>query len=104
MATPVLAFDARSSGGADRSSGDSSTLEVVAEAGGAITALDVAESHANMLVVDVGCNASDEAHSESITKAMAALDGFSVRKVSDRIPAAPWRQDRGDTESPAEAS
>jgi malate dehydrogenase (oxaloacetate-decarboxylating) len=57
---------------------------VVAEAGGAITALDVAESHPNMLVVDVSCNASDEAHAESITKAISALDGFSVRKVSDR--------------------
>src|SRR6186997_281317 len=57
---------------------------VVAEAGGAITALDVAESHATMLVVDVSCNASDVAHSESITKAIAALEGFSVRKVSDR--------------------
>jgi malate dehydrogenase (oxaloacetate-decarboxylating) len=57
---------------------------VVAEAGGAITALDVAESHPQMLVVDVSCNASDVAHSESITKAIAALEGFSVRKVSDR--------------------
>ncbi len=57
---------------------------VVAEAGGAITALDVVESHAQMLVVDVSCNASDVAHSESITQAIAALDGFSVRKVSDR--------------------
>src|SRR5215213_3985357 len=57
---------------------------VVAEAGGAITALDVAESHHNMLVVDVSCNATDVEHSESITKAIAALEGFSVRKVSDR--------------------
>src|SRR5215210_1450230 len=57
---------------------------VVAEAGGAITALDVAESHPQMLVVDVSCNASDVAHSESITKAIEALEGFSVRKVSDR--------------------
>src|SRR4030095_16160805 len=57
---------------------------VVAEAGGAITALDVAESRHKMLVGDVSCNASDVAHSESITKAIAALPGFSVRKVSDR--------------------
>ena len=57
---------------------------VVAEAGGAITALDVAESHPQMLVVDVSCNASDVAHSESITKAIAAMEGFNVRKVSDR--------------------
>jgi malate dehydrogenase (oxaloacetate-decarboxylating) len=57
---------------------------VVAEAGGAITALDVAESHPDMLVVDVSCNTTDVEHSESITKAIAALDGFSVQKVSDR--------------------
>src|SRR5215217_457183 len=57
---------------------------VVAGAGGAITALDVAESRHDMLVVDVSCNASDVEHSESITKAIAALPGFSVRKVSDR--------------------
>ena len=31
---------------------------VVADAGGAITALDVAESHPDMLVVDVSCNAT----------------------------------------------
>jgi malate dehydrogenase (oxaloacetate-decarboxylating) len=57
---------------------------VVAEAGGAITALDVAESHPTMLVVDVSCNASDGDHSEAITGAIDALDGFAVRKVSDR--------------------
>jgi malate dehydrogenase (oxaloacetate-decarboxylating) len=57
---------------------------VVAEAGGAITALDVAESHPTMLVVDVSCNASDAAHSVAITTAIDALDGFTVRKVSDR--------------------
>jgi malate dehydrogenase (oxaloacetate-decarboxylating) len=57
---------------------------VVAEAGGAITALDVVESRHDNLVVDVSCNASDVAHSESITKAIAGLEGFAVRKVSDR--------------------
>jgi malate dehydrogenase (oxaloacetate-decarboxylating) len=57
---------------------------VVAEAGGAITALDVAESHPTMLVVDISCNASDAAHAVAITTAIDALDGFTVRKVSDR--------------------
>jgi malate dehydrogenase (oxaloacetate-decarboxylating) len=57
---------------------------VVAEAGGAITALDVVESRHDNLVVDVSCNAIDVAHSESITKAIAGLEGFAVRKVSDR--------------------
>jgi len=57
---------------------------IVAEYGGAITALDVAESRYDKLVVDVSCNASDVAHSEAITEAIAAMDGFRVLKVSDR--------------------
>ena len=56
---------------------------VVAEAGGAITALDVAESHHDRLVVDVSCNASDVEHSESITKAIAALDEPVVVRLGD---------------------
>jgi hypothetical protein len=76
---------------------------VVAEAGGAITALDVVESRHDNLVVDVSCNASDVAHSESITKAIAGLEGFAVRKVSDRTFPAPRRQDRGQPEGPAQA-
>ena len=57
---------------------------IVAEAGGAITALDVVESHHSKLVIDVSCNASDVAHSESITTAIDGVEGFTVRKVSDR--------------------
>jgi malate dehydrogenase (oxaloacetate-decarboxylating) len=56
----------------------------VNEAGGALTALDVAESHADRLVVDVTCDASDADHAESITKALAGVPGVRVRKVSDR--------------------
>ncbi len=56
----------------------------VAEAGGAITALDVAESQPHNLVVDVSCNAGDAAHADAITAAIAQLDDFAVRKVSDR--------------------
>jgi malate dehydrogenase (oxaloacetate-decarboxylating) len=56
----------------------------VAGAGGAITALDVAESHPRNLVVDVSCNASDTAHADAITTAIEQLEGFAVQKVSDR--------------------
>src|SRR5918993_5533122 len=41
---------------------------IVAEYGGAITALDVAESRYDKLVVDVICNKTDEANSEAITE------------------------------------
>jgi malate dehydrogenase (oxaloacetate-decarboxylating) len=56
----------------------------VAAAGGALTALDVVESHADSLVVDVTCNASDADHAERITAEIAAVPGVTVRKVSDR--------------------
>ncbi len=57
---------------------------LVADAGGAVTALDVVESHLDKLVVDVSCNASDVPHSETIAAAIADQGGFTVRKVSDR--------------------
>ncbi|MFJ9005511.1 hypothetical protein [Streptomyces canus] len=58
--------------------------QAVAEAGGAITALDVAESTEDRLVVDSSCNAGDAGHSEAITKALAALPDCTVVKVSDQ--------------------
>ncbi|MGH3472648.1 MAG: NAD-dependent malic enzyme, partial [Nocardioidaceae bacterium] len=51
---------------------------------GALTALDVVESRADRLVVDVTCDAVDVDHAEAITKALAAVPGVRVRKVSDR--------------------
>ncbi|HET7397002.1 MAG TPA: NAD-dependent malic enzyme [Intrasporangium sp.] len=56
----------------------------VAEAGGSLTALDVAESRADSLVVDVTCNAADADHADRITDRIAAVPGVTVRKVSDR--------------------
>src|SRR6476620_7942983 len=56
----------------------------VAAAGGALTALDVVESHGDKLVVDVTCNASDADHADRITAEIAAVPGVTVRKVSDR--------------------
>src|SRR5918912_427770 len=56
----------------------------IGEAGGVVTPLDVAESHETRIVVDVTCNAADAEHVEGITEAIAKLDGFVVRKVSDR--------------------
>src|SRR5919205_388725 len=56
----------------------------IGKAGGVVTALDVVESHADRIVVDVTCNAADAEHVDVITDAVGALDGFVVRKVSDR--------------------
>ncbi|EWS99617.1 malate dehydrogenase [Intrasporangium oryzae NRRL B-24470] len=56
----------------------------VASAGGALTALDVAESRTDRLVVDVTCDTSDEAHAKLITEAIGRIPGAEVRKVSDQ--------------------
>ncbi|HVN12653.1 MAG TPA: NAD-dependent malic enzyme [Kineosporiaceae bacterium] len=56
----------------------------IGKAGGVVTALDVVESHADRIVVDVTSNASDAEHVDVITEAIGELDGFVVGKVSDR--------------------
>ncbi|MDQ1294245.1 MAG: hypothetical protein QG608_2128 [Actinomycetota bacterium] len=56
----------------------------VGQAGAVMTALDVVDSYFDRIIVDVTCNASDEDHAQRITRAVAALDGVSVRNVSDR--------------------
>jgi malate dehydrogenase (oxaloacetate-decarboxylating) len=59
-------------------------VAAVAGAGGSVTALDVTESHADRLVVDVTCDASDVDHADVITEALNQVAGARVRKVSDR--------------------
>ena len=56
----------------------------VGRVGGVVTAFDVVEAHTATLVVDISCNALNEAHAQEITDALEALPGVSVRKVSDR--------------------
>jgi malate dehydrogenase (oxaloacetate-decarboxylating) len=56
----------------------------VSAAGGALTALDVVESHPSRLVVDITCDASDAEHAERINQQIGAVPGVVVRKVSDR--------------------
>jgi malate dehydrogenase (oxaloacetate-decarboxylating) len=56
----------------------------VEQVGGVVTALDVTASGRERLTIDVTCAASDTAHAEQITSALAALDGVTIGKVSDR--------------------
>jgi malate dehydrogenase (oxaloacetate-decarboxylating) len=56
----------------------------IAQAGGIVTAIDVAESRHDRLVVDVTCSATDSDHSEDLVRAVEAMDGVEVHKVSDR--------------------
>ena len=56
----------------------------VISAGGSLTALDVVESGADGLIVDVTCDAVSSLHADEITEAIRTLPGFAVQKVSDR--------------------
>ncbi|MFI5608409.1 NAD-dependent malic enzyme [Amycolatopsis sp. NPDC051903] len=56
----------------------------VGRVGGVLTAFDVVESHAEMIVVDISANALSENHAQDITQALDSLPGVKVRKVSDR--------------------
>ncbi|GAA1905497.1 NAD-dependent malic enzyme [Nocardioides lentus] len=56
----------------------------IAEAGGIVTAIDVAESRHDLLVVDVTCSAGNADHSGELVEVVRALDGVRVHKVSDR--------------------
>ncbi len=56
----------------------------IGRVGGVVTAFDVVEAHTATLVVDISCNALNDDHGREITDALEALDGVSVRKVSDR--------------------
>src|SRR5689334_1755145 len=56
----------------------------IAREGGIVTAIDVADSSHERLVVDVTCSAADAAHSELLVAAVEAVEGVTVHKVSDR--------------------
>jgi malate dehydrogenase (oxaloacetate-decarboxylating) len=56
----------------------------VGDAGAAVAAVDVVESHSHQLVVDLTCNTGDAGHAEQVTKMVDAIEGAHVHKVSDR--------------------
>ncbi|MBB3045547.1 NAD-dependent malic enzyme [Nocardioides sp. LMS-CY] len=56
----------------------------ISQAGGIVTAIDVAESSHDRLVVDVTCSASDADHAGLLEQAVDAVGGVTVYKVSDR--------------------
>ncbi|HVC24328.1 MAG TPA: malic enzyme-like NAD(P)-binding protein, partial [Acidimicrobiales bacterium] len=56
----------------------------VGDAGGVVTALDVVESRGTSLVLDLTCNAVDEAHAGRLQTAVGAVECARVRAMSDR--------------------
>ena len=56
----------------------------IAHAGGIVTAIDVAESSHERLVVDVTCSAGSADHSQELVALVEKLEGVIVHRVSDR--------------------
>jgi malate dehydrogenase (oxaloacetate-decarboxylating) len=56
----------------------------IAAAGGVVTAIDVADSSHERLVVDVTCSSADAEHAKELELAVDVLPGVTVHKVSDR--------------------
>jgi malate dehydrogenase (oxaloacetate-decarboxylating) len=56
----------------------------IAKVGGVVTAIDVAESSHERLVLDVTCSASDSEHAEQLVTAADDVPHVEVHKVSDR--------------------
>ncbi|MEO7131877.1 MAG: NAD-dependent malic enzyme [Dermatophilaceae bacterium] len=57
----------------------------VADGGGITTALDIVDSTADSLVIDLTCSASDADHASELVDAVETLEGVHVHKVSDRV-------------------
>ncbi len=56
----------------------------ITNAGATITALDVAESSLDSVVVDITCDTIDAKHAQEICSEIEKFPGLKVRKVSDR--------------------
>ncbi len=56
----------------------------IGQAGGVVTAIDVADSRHDRLVIDVTCSATDGEHASEIVAALQGVSGVTVYKVSDR--------------------
>ena len=56
----------------------------ISQQGGIVTAIDVAESSHDRLVVDVTASAADSDHASSVVEAVDQVAGVTVHKVSDR--------------------
>ncbi|MGO1165387.1 MAG: NAD-dependent malic enzyme [Janibacter sp.] len=56
----------------------------IAEQGGIVTAIDIADSRHDSLVVDATCSGFDVNHTDDLVEAVEAVEGVKVHKVSDR--------------------
>jgi malate dehydrogenase (oxaloacetate-decarboxylating) len=56
----------------------------VGAAGGLVTAIDVSESRADRITVDVSCSAANGEHAQEIVAALRGVAGVTVHRVSDR--------------------
>ena len=84
MSHPSASYSVTMRVALDGASALASVSRVVSDAGGLVTALDVAEPIEGKMIVDLTCNASDDAHAQRLRDAVNAVEGAAVRAMSDR--------------------
>ena len=62
----------------------------IAEAGGIVTAIDMAESRHDRLVVDVTCSAANEEHSLQLVACVEEIEGVEVHFLGLSLGVAFW--------------
>ncbi len=84
MSIPSASYSVTMRVALDNASDMAEAAQAVSDAGGLVTALDIGEPLEGHMIVDLTCNAIDDAHAEALQKAVDALPGAEVRVMSDR--------------------
>ncbi|MDE3065626.1 MAG: NAD-dependent malic enzyme [Acidobacteriota bacterium] len=84
MSMPSASYSVTMRVSLESSSGIAGVAATVAEAGGLVTALDVGEPAEGKMIVDLTCNAVDDAHAEALRRAVDETPGAHVLAMSDR--------------------
>ena len=84
MSVPSASYSVTMRVALDNAADIGTISSAVSDVGGLVTALDVVEPVDGRMVVDLTCNAIDDAHAELLRATVDAVAGASVQAISDR--------------------
>jgi malate dehydrogenase (oxaloacetate-decarboxylating) len=84
MSMPSASYSVTMRVALDSASNMAEAAQAVSDAGGLVTALDIGEPIEGRMIVDLTCNAVDDAHADALRKAVADVEGADVKAMSDR--------------------
>ncbi len=84
MSVPSASYSVTMRVALDNAADIGTISSAVSDVGGLVTALDVVEPVDGRMVVDLTCNAIDDAHAELLRATVDAVEGATVQAISDR--------------------